>query len=134
VKISHDVPRELLAACANPDIHTARLLSPPEEWFQPHETDDISLEDFDHDFDASAATPEGLLCGAYRIANTGCEGYHIYVFHGEQAGSVWSDQRVPEGKVFRIANDWRAYLEYVRHHKALPTETIHPDAARPESG
>ena len=108
------IPSELRQACSEHHLVGDGLLSTEQDWLQPYDLDEVDLRTFNNDFDATTTTEQGLLIGAIRICNTGCEGYHLYVFRGPAAGEIWSDQRVPSGRLVKIANSLKEYLEIIR--------------------
>jgi len=96
-----------------PALNGDYLLSCSADIAQPCNLEDIDCADFTRAFDGETCTTEGLLCGAYRICNTGCEGYHIYVFSGPHEGEIWSDQRVPFGRLGKISDSLSEYLSRI---------------------
>ena len=114
MKFEPPIPSELWAACEDPAATGDYLLSSPCNWLQPYDADGVDVAELNRDFDGLSETEAGLLVGSVRICNTGCEGYHVYVYRGPSAGEVWSDQRVPYGRVERLASSLTTYLEAVR--------------------
>ena len=108
----HVVPftRELVHALEDDSLVGDYRLSPQAEWFQPYEPDDIDWNELKSAFDGVSTTSQGLLTGTIRICNTGCEGYHLYVFSGKEEGSIWSDQRIPFGRLTKICESLALYL------------------------
>jgi len=96
-----NIPIEVYKACETKSLQGRYLLEAPSNWFQPYEYE-VNLDDINRDFDQKTTEKHGLLVGSIRICNTGCEGYHIYVFRGVEAGTVWSDQRIPFGYIRKI--------------------------------
>ena len=108
----------MFEALNDPKLVGDYKLSPQDEWLQPYEADEIDAAVFSAPFNGSSTTVQGLLCGAIRICNTGCEGYHIYVFNGPEAGSIWSDQRYPFGRLSKICSSLDIYLSNLREFGA----------------
>ncbi|MCH9695556.1 MAG: hypothetical protein K0U72_13670 [Gammaproteobacteria bacterium] len=107
------IPQELLDAWPNPALTGDYLLSNSADITQPYSLEEFDYNEFAQPFDGESCTSQGLLCGAYRICNTGCEGYHIYVFSGPHEGEIWSDQRVPFGRLGKISDSLSEYLSRV---------------------
>jgi len=76
--------------------------------------EEVNWEEFSQPFDGETTTSEGLLTGAIRICNTGCEGYHLYIFPGKDEGSIWSDQRYPFGRLTKICDNIETYLKNLK--------------------
>jgi len=108
------IPIELVQACNRRSMQGDYLLSDPEDWLQPCGFERTDFDAFNRDFDGSTSTKEGILVGAIRICNTGCEGYHLFVFKGPFAGQIWSDQRIPDGRVTKLTDSLSEYLEVIR--------------------
>ncbi|WP_444956785.1 hypothetical protein [Microbulbifer sp. ZKSA002] len=104
------IPKSLFQALNDPKMVGDYKLSPQEEWFQPYEIEEVDTAEVLGAFDGRSTTSEGILSGAIRICNTGCEGYHVYVFSGPEAGSIWSDQRYPFGRLSKICSSLDVYL------------------------
>jgi hypothetical protein len=104
-----NIPLEVYKACTTNSLQGTYLLEDPYNWFQPYE-DEINYNEINQEFDKKTTDSHGLLVGSIRICNTGCEGYHIYVFKGPDSGSVWSDQRIPCGYLKKIHKSFRTYL------------------------
>ena len=111
-----NIPRELHQALKEPELLGDYKLSGYEDWLEPYELEEIDWKVFTQPFDGETTIPEGLLSGAIRICNTGCEGYHLYIFSGKDEGSIWSDQRYPFGRLTRICENIENYLENLRRY------------------
>jgi hypothetical protein len=108
-----EIPNEVYKACETKSLQGRYLLEEPSNWFQPYD-DEIDLQKINFDFDQKSTEENGLLVGSIRICNTGCEGYHIYIFRGTEKGTVWSDQRVSCGYLRKIHNNFSTYLWRIR--------------------
>lgn len=118
-----NIPSELYKACSTKSLQGFYLLEDPVNWFQPYDNE-INFDEINRDFDGNTTESHGLLVGSIRVCSTGCEGYHIYIFKGPYAGSVWSDQRVPAGYIRKIHKSFGTYLWRIRifrkSHIAIP--------------
>lgn len=65
-----------------------------------------------------------LICGAMRVTNTGCEGYHLLVVSGPEAGNMWHDDRACDGKgiypLKTLNGNTLTFEEYVGEVRTLP--------------
>jgi hypothetical protein len=111
-----NIPKVLLKALKETDLLGDYKLSGVEDWLQPYEMEEVNWGEFAQPFDGETTISEGLLTGAIRICNTGCEGYHLYIFSGNDEGSIWSDQRYPFGRLTRICDNIENYLENLRYY------------------
>ena len=114
MKYDPPIPEVLREACADLRLVGNYKLSIEDDWLQPYDDERVDPREINRDFDAATETKQGLLCGAIRICNTGCEGYHLYVYRGPHAGEIWSDQRVPFGRLGKISDSLDEYLDVLR--------------------
>ncbi len=109
-----EVPEVLFRSLTNESLVGFYKLENKLNWLQPYEIEEVDWDQFNQDFDGKTTTSQGLLVGAIRICNTGCEGYHIYVYLGKDKGTIWSDQREPFGRLTKISDDIDEYIENIR--------------------
>ena len=114
MEYSPAIPEELISACSNELLTGEYMLDHSINWLQPYDWDGVEPLEINQDFDGETQTKQGLLVGAIRICNTGCEGYHLYVYRGKHSGEIWSDQRIPFGRLTKISDVLSEYLETVR--------------------
>lgn len=86
--------------CAGPFFGLSSLA----EWCQPYEESDVATDLLQQPFHPEGTRTGGLVPGALRVCNAGCEHYYLLIVSGPFRGQVWHDADIDRRGVIQLSS------------------------------